>query len=484
MTRRESPAAESWGATQDGASSVRIPSGCPTNVATPSHGEPGRAGGARKHPVGQASRPLRSPGAAVRADQVMVRRSNLSLVLRRLRAAGRRSRARLADDTGLNKATVSSLVAELVARGLVAEGSLERAGAVGRPGLMVEVDGRSVCGIGLELNVDYVAALVLDLRGDVLFERRVALDVPRLGPEGTLDAVTDLVDEAVGVAAERGAVPVGVTLAVPGLVQTTEGILDSAPNLGWRRIAVVDAMTERLRRPPYPIRVDNDANLSALAEWAMGSEAGTPDLVYLTGEVGVGVGIVVAGRLLRGAAGLSGEVGHLPLDPSGHLCGCGRRGCWETMVGLGALLRAAAAADDPVRDPALDLEGRLAEVARRADVGDSRTLAALSQVGVGLGLGASILVNLVNPQVLVLGGYFAVLGPHLMEPLMAELRERVVGPDTAGARVVLSTLGFTAAVRGGAHVALEAVLDDPTLVPVGSGAAMALTGVGRTEGTA
>ena len=142
----------------------------------------------------------------------------------------------------------------------------------------------------------------------------------------------------------------------------------------------------------------------------MGGRAGTPDLVYLTGETGVGGGVMVDGRLLRGAEGFSGEIGHMPLNPGGDLCGCGRRGCWETMVGLAALLRMAATPDDPVCDPSLDLEQRLAVLSGRADDGDPRTLEALELVGDALGLGASILVNVFNPRVLVLGGYFASLG--------------------------------------------------------------------------
>jgi predicted NBD/HSP70 family sugar kinase len=120
-----------------------------------------------------------------------------------------------------------------------------------------------------------------------------------------------------------------------------------------------------------------------------------------------------------------------------------------------------------VHDPGRDLETRLAEVAARADAGDERTLAALDQVGTALGNGAAVLINVFNPEVVVLGGYFAVLGRFLLESMDAELRTRVFAPDLGGARVVLSTLGFTAAVRGGAHVALESVFDDPTLVSAG-----------------
>jgi predicted NBD/HSP70 family sugar kinase len=407
----------------------------------------------------------RSPGRRhTPADQATVRRSNLGLVLRHLRDFGSRSRARIAQDTGLNKATVSSLVAELTDRRLVSAGDVHRAGSVGRPGLIVHLDGTTVCGIGVELNVDYAATLVLDLRGEVLFEHLIPLDVPALGPEGTLDAVARLVGEAVDAATARGATPVGLTVAVPGLVRSVDGVATYAPNIGWHDVPVLEGLRARVDLG-CPIRVENDANLSAIAEWSMGSEARTSDLVFLTGEVGVGGGVIVADQLLRGAGGLSGEVGHTSLGDPDLVCGCGRRGCWETVVGLAALLREAADPDDPVHDPARDLETRLAEIARRAEAGDERTVAALDKVGTALGNGAAVLINLFNPQVVILGGYFAVLGRFLTEPMTAELRARVFGPDLAGARVVLSTLGFTAAVRGGAHVALESVFDDPTLVP-------------------
>ncbi|MDT0276579.1 ROK family transcriptional regulator [Blastococcus goldschmidtiae] len=411
-----------------------------------------------------APRPLPDgvAGRGVPADQAAVRRGNLGRVLRLLRDEGPRSRARIAEETGLNKATVSSLVAELADRGLVTAGDVHRGGSVGRPGLPVQLDGRAVCAIGVELNVDFVAILVLNLRGEVLFEQRMALDVPALGAEATLDEVARLVQQARDTV--RDAVPVGLTVAVPGLVRSVDGVVSLAPNLGWRDVPVLEGLAARLG-PGCPVRVENDANLSAIAEWATGPEARTPDLVYLTGEVGVGGGLIVDGRLLRGTAGLSGEVGHTPLGDPDVVCGCGRRGCWETAVGLGALLRAAADPDDPVRDSTRDLEVRLAEIAARADAGDRRTLDALRQVGRALGTGAAVLINLVNPAVVLLGGYFAVLGRFLVEPMTAELQDRVFGPDLAGARVVLSELGFTAAVRGGAHVALETVFDDPTRVP-------------------
>jgi len=404
-----------------------------------------------------------------------MRRSNLALVLRHLRDAGSRSRARIAVETGLNRGTVSSLVAELIDRGLVREGDVERGGSVGRPGQTVELDGRDIGGIGVEINVDYVTVVVLNLTNDVVYEHRVALDVQALPAEAVLDAVTELAIRALAACDERDVTPVGMTLAVPALVDTDDGVVTFAPNLHWTKVDAVSGLRQRLDglapgvwgslpRRHSAIQVDNDANLAALGEFAMGSRAGTSDLVYLTGETGVGGGVMVDGRLLRGAAGFSGEIGHMPLNPGGDLCGCGRRGCWETMVGLAALLRMAATPDDPVCDPSLDLEQRLSMLSGRADAGEPRTLDALKLVGEALGLGASILVNVFNPRVLVLGGYFASLGAYLLDPMLSELHARVIAPDAC--EVALSTLGFTAAARGGAHVALEAVLDDPTLVAV------------------
>lgn len=412
----------------------------------------------------------RRPGSrGVAADHVSLRRNNLSVVLRHVRDLGPRSRARIAEETGLNKATVSSLVAELVDRGLLREGSADSSRAVGRPGQLVELDGTGVCGVGAEINVDYLAVAALDLAGDVVLEKRVPVDVAHLDPGTTLDRLAELVQEAVAAVVTPGGQLAGVTLAVPGLVEGATGDLKLAPNLGWGELSVAQEMRRRLGEPSYPLHVDNEANLAALAAYAelRGSgEESVHDLVLLTGAVGVGGGVVTGGHLLRGGAGYSGEVGHMPVAPPGRTCGCGRTGCWETVVGLTALLHKATDRDDPVRDPSLDVEQRLAGIIRRAEAGDPRTLSALKDVGTWLGIGGAILVNILNPDVLVLGGYFAVLGPWLKEPLEKAIRERVIAPDGGGCRVVRSELGFAAAVRGGAQISLDQVFVDPTRIEV------------------
>lgn len=401
------------------------------------------------------------------ADHAGLRKANLALVLRALRADGPQSRARLARMTGLNKATMSSLVAELEQRRLVRLGAVV-GGAIGRPGQLVELRPRTVCGIGLEANVDYAAVAVLDLAGELVLHRRLPADVTALGAEEAVDLLAGLAAEARRTVEAMGGWVAGVTAAVPGLVDVDSGVVRLAPNLRWRDAAVVDQLSARLDLPAGRIAVDNDANLSAVAEHVAGVAAGATDLLYLTGEVGVGGGVIADGRLLRGATGFTGEVGHMPMDPGGAACGCGRNGCWETQVGLAALLRSVAEEGDPVRDPSLDLEKRLATIAGRARDGEARTLAALERIGAALGVGASILVNILNPAAVVLGGYFAVLADWLIAPAERELAGRVValGAEQSVCSLLPSDLGFTAAVRGGAYAAMEHVLTDPTLAPV------------------
>lgn len=399
---------------------------------------------------------------SVPVDQLTLRRYNLTTVLRSLREAGPRSRSRIAADTGLNKATVSSLVAELAERGLVRDGEVERAGAIGRPGQVVELDDRP-CGLGVEVHVDGFTLVALDLYNEVRLNRRVGLDVAGLDVGTALDELAAAIDSAVASLRGAGHDVVGVTVALPGLVETTTGVLRHGFILNWREVAVVDELALRLGASDATIRIDNDANLCALAEHAMGAAAGTSDLVYVAGHAGVGAGVMIDGELLRGAAGYSGEVGHLPLGDPVLTCACGRPGCWETAVSLAALFREVSDHTDPVMDPSVDLATRLAEIRRRAELGDGRTLRGLEAIGTSLGLGSAVLVDLFNPRVVVLGGYFAELQEFLVEAMEAELDRRAVAPDRGGCRIEPSALGLTAACRGGAHVVLEALVADPTM---------------------
>jgi predicted NBD/HSP70 family sugar kinase len=212
--------------------------------------------------------------------------------------------------------------------------------------------------------------------------------------------------------------------------------------------------------------VCNDASLAAMAEYRVGSHAGIPDLIYITGEVGIGGGIIVAGRPLHGVRGFGGEIGHMKLDPDGPVCGCGRRGCWEALIGLHALLRAAFP-DDPGHHGAAagePPEAKATAVARLARAGDTRVLTALAGIGRWVGIGAANLANVFNPQAIILGGYFTLLADWILPPAASAFTEGVLAPEAGGCTLTTSALGFSAAARGGAIHVADQIISDPTLL--------------------
>ncbi|GAA1367864.1 ROK family transcriptional regulator [Streptomyces beijiangensis] len=402
-----------------------------------------------------------SAGPSRSRDRGSIRRTNLGVVLRILRDSGPRSRAQIAVDTGLPKPTVTTLVAELVAHGLISEGSAQREGAVGRPGTLVRIDGRGLCGIGVEISTSYVQVLALTLSGDTVHQHRVAVAVAEAGEEEVLDLTAQAIRASLTALGRDGIRPVGLTLAVPGVIDTAAGTVEYASAIGWRGVAVADGLRRRLEQRLPRLAVENDAKLGALAEYVQAQGSDVHDMVCITGERGIGAGIISDGRLLRGSTGFAGEVGHMPLDPERRPCACGRRGCWEAMVGLDAILRLAAADDDWIHDPAVELESRLEELRRRALDGDARTREALARVAEDLGLGVALLADVLNPRVVVLGGYFTHIGQLMLDRVREVVRERVMAPDAGGCEVRLSELGFAAAARGGAYLALDAVYQDP-----------------------
>ncbi|GAT66597.1 ROK family transcriptional regulator [Planomonospora sp. ID91781] len=382
------------------------------------------------------------------ADFADVRATNLAVVLRFVREHAPCSRADIAASTGLNKATVSSLVADLIDRRLVRETGLTE-NRVGRPATMLVLDGSPYAAIGVEVNVDYVTAVAVDLAGERLLSWRRSFPGPDGSTGQAVAAVAAIVRRVVSRMAKQERQVLGLTVGVPGLVGT-DGTVLIAPNLGWRDADLAGDLAKALRDPGFAVQVENDANLAALAEHRFGSQAGTANLVYLTGEIGVGAGIILDGRIRRGGRGYGGEIGHIQLDPLGAECRCGRTGCLEAVAGIGAVLRHA-----PLSPAEVEIE--LDEVARLARAGDARTLGLLAEVGRQLGKGVAVVANLLNPEVVILGGYYVPLAPWLLPAVEDEARGRTIAPEGGGCRVVASTLGYDAAALGGAARVLDSV---------------------------
>ena len=400
----------------------------------------------------------RAQGASSRADQTTVRRANLGIVLQQIAAGEPRSRARVAAETGLTRGTVSSLVGELLELDLLREtGEDEHAGRVGRPAQTLELGDRLVA-VGLEVNVDYLAVCVEDLTGSICHERRIHTDNRRSRPGPVLARLSRMAQEALAVIEAEGRTPVGMAVALPGVVQAQTGTLLRAPNLGWSEIPVAQEIGARF--PDLPVRADNEANLAALAEHWQGAARDLEDFICVFGEVGVGGGIFVGGELFRGANGYGGEFGHVVVDPTGPTCNCGSKGCLETFVGQEAIARRAGVA--------VGSDGRTRnltrELVRRAELGDVAVLASLAETGRYLGIGLASAVNLLDVDAVVLGGCFGPLAPWLADDVRRILGERVLSADWSGCEVRASELGEGAAVRGAAALTLRDVLAEPWLV--------------------
>jgi predicted NBD/HSP70 family sugar kinase len=375
-----------------------------------------------------------------------VRRQNTGLVLRSLRALGPATRTELARRTGLAKATVGTIVGELEAARAVTEDASVPSGR-GRPGRPVTLTGESIIGLGLEVNVDYVAAVALDLAGNV----RIAETRPVV-TAGTPPSARELVDLATDVRnalLAQGHTVVAATVAVPGLVAHDNRTVSWAPNLGWdsRHLA---AELEEAFDGGCPTTIDNDANCAALAEAAHGVTTDVQDSLYITGTIGIGAGIVQGGVLQRGGAGFAGEVGHMPIGDPERVCGCGRRGCWEASVGLRAMLSAVG-----MDEAATPLESAVAVAARAGH--DTGTRAALAALGHDLGRGLATLAAVLDPTAIVLGGYFVPLGAYVLPAAEAVLAERLPSASIHLPQIRLSSLGIHAAALGAAEDALSDV---------------------------
>jgi predicted NBD/HSP70 family sugar kinase len=410
-------------------------------------------------PEGSAPAPRSNQGSPAR--QYGLRRHNLALVLQHIADSGPVSRARIAQATSLTKATISSLVDDLVSARLVTELGPEARGEIGRPGSALVLNRAGFVGVGLEVNVDYLAVCVTDLVGGVRYLRTRARDNRGQSPARVLGRAVRMTRTAMEAAEGEGLTVAGLAVAMPGLVETEQGLLRLAPNLEWRDVRVAEALAGRFAPRELPVVVDNEANLAALGELWFGGHDGLTDFVHISGEVGVGGGIVVGGQLFRGVRGFAGEVGHLTVEPDGPRCRCGARGCLEQVAGQEAILRAAGlstAVGTSIGQP----HGSVAELVARARAGEPRTLRAIVTAGQALGRGVSGMVNVVDPSTVVLGGLYASLEPWLREPLLEELQERAITQSWSPVRVLASRLGPDAAVRGAAGAVVREVLSNPT----------------------
>lgn len=383
------------------------------------------------------------------ATQDEVRRSNLALVLTMLHRHGARSRSQIVASTGLNRSTVGDLVSELVNLGLARESAGVGQG-VGRPSLVVEPVAEAAVVVALDIRVERSVASLYGLGGVLLARHERRHHQPSFAT--LVRQVAELTQRVLSRAPAESAW-VGTGVGVPGVVRTEDGLVRFAPNLGWVDVPLGRDLSEALSNrsgwsPPLLVR--NDADLGARAEHLRGAARGADTLVFLTGDIGIGGGMLIDGRPLTGAGGYGGEFGHMRVNPRGTVCRCGSRGCWETEIGRLALTQHAGVEED------FDV----ATLLQQAEAGDRPAQAAFERVADWLGIGLANLVNIVNPQVVVLGGHLRHVYEHSGPRVDREVG-RALTAAREQVRVSATDLGGDATLIGAGELAFAALLEDP-----------------------
>lgn len=367
----------------------------------------------------------------VTGDQALVKKINKSIILHTIRMHSPISRAKVSEVTGLNKATVSNLVAELCGQQLVTEaGPGESSG--GRKPLMLHFNEMAGSVIGIELRVKQLKAVLCNLGGGILHERDSVLenhDFPYV-----LGQMQQMISELIATAAPSHYGLVGIGVGVPGMVDE-QGVVLFAPNLGWEMVDLRSILESAFA---VPVTIDNEANAGAQGELNFGAARDVRHLLYISAGSGIGSGIIIGGELYKGARGYAGETGHMTIEAEGKPCSCGSRGCWELY-----------ASEKTYDNPGLTLPARTTTgLVKYALEGQPDTLSHFNSIGEYLGIGVTNLINSFNPELIVIGGALSEAEPWLGEPLRRVVAERTLPYHKQQLEITFSKLGSRGTMIG------------------------------------
>ena len=384
---------------------------------------------------------------AAKVNSAAIRRVNRVRLFHALREHPNSSQTELQCLTGLDRGTTSLVVAQLLEEGLVTRGEPAYPGRVGRPETGLTIAPSAGIFVGASLEPRKIRIVSTSVAGEPL----AMLEIP--GSTDIYQSLSLFRNGLGRIVRTSGPTPVvrGIGVGMPGLMDW-DGCLVLAPNLGWRQVPIRTLLQEGLDAPVY---VDNEANAAAMAERLFGACRNSGNFVYLSGHSGLGAGLFMEGRLYRGALGFSGEIGHVTAVPDGRVCGCGKRGCLEAYVSERGILHTLAARGRSLDD--------LAAVAAAARNGDPAVLETLDEVGLRLGLALSNLVNILNPEKVVLGGTLAKVFDYLVGALDRTLDGNAIPLHRDELHVIVSPLGAEAVPMGGIALAMDGFLSAPRL---------------------
>ncbi|WP_376793180.1 ROK family protein [Thermoflexus sp.] len=396
-------------------------------------------------------------GRPPKGSRDLIKAINRNLVLNLIQSRGPLSRTDIARLSGLSLAAVSEITGELIAAGLIREvGTGESSG--GRRPILLRLNPQAGFVVGVKLMKDAIASALTDLDAKVLHHRVTPLRSARLTQ--VLRAIVRAVEATIAESGVERSRVLGIGIGMAGVVDGESGICRYSPFFGWRNVQIAEPIAAHFGIPVY---LENDVNTLTIAEQWFGYGRDVEHFVVVTVGRGIGAGIVVNGQFYRGALGGAGELGHITLIEDGPLCDCGKRGCLEALAADPAVLRAARAAiarGEPTRlaeaDP-LTLEA----VVAAAEAGDELARKLLADSGRWLGMGIAILVNLLNPQLVIVGGEGVRAGEWRFGPMREALRAHAFDGLADELQVVLEPAGDETWARGAACVVLGELFKSP-----------------------
>lgn len=379
-----------------------------------------------------------------KADQVTVRRLNMSAILKLLRERGTLARADLAKELGMTRNTASNIVNDLLQAGLVVETEFRRAGA-GRPGLLLELAPNGGFAIGAEIDINRIIVIAADFNGKILWEQSASISIEE-AQDASISTAEQLVQDALNWGKNEGLKPLGIGLGLAGLVDAENGLLTYAPTLNWTNVPFRSNWEEKFG---IPVFLDNEANTSALGYHTYSDRSKARNLAYLSIGFGMAAGLMLEEHLFHGSNGFAGQAGHMKIRPDGERCTCGDRGCWVTEVSINALARKTCTTE-------IDLNEVVAAL-RNSEAPQEK---AVQEMGKMLGLGISNLVNLFNLDSVILGGAMRPILPFMLEQAQKTVEQRALKQPGEKVRIKVSGRDNDS-VFGAACLVLDAIMNDP-----------------------
>ncbi|MBL8079910.1 MAG: ROK family transcriptional regulator [Anaerolineales bacterium] len=398
-------------------------------------------------------------------DQALVRQINLSLIMHTLRTDSPISRARLSQKTNLNKTTVSDLINELNERGFVREMGMQTSGT-GRPATLLTLNPAAGYIVSCEIGVGFIEVLVTDFGPQTIWQIKQPIKSETAQDE-IISQVMTLLHEAVDRGKSAADKLFGIAVGVPGMVDHSSGTILFAPNLKWRNVPLLKLLENESFGAP--IFVDNEANMAALGEHYFGAAQGYKEILYLSGNVGLGGGFLSNGQLRRGASGMAAEYGHMTVDTHGELCNCGNYGCWETKVSQNSLYKKVINKVEAGESSILveKTQGQwerlsVEMIVEAAQAGDKVAIRSLEEIGYSLGIGIASLLNALNPEIVVLGGILSIASEFLFPVVNEEIQKRALLWNRESVKIVRAAHGSDASVKGGTATVYQYILSQAT----------------------